>query len=408
MNALAALPAGGTRLAPIERVRLFAVSLPLVHSFQTSSHRKSSIEHILVELTDADGVIGWGEIASPSDPYYGAETTETAWYVAERYLVAAMLGANWACPTDLEARWAKVRGHEFAKAGVSVAIWDLYARRNDVPLAAALGGERTEVTAGVSLGIENSIDELLAQVERQISAGYGRIKLKIAPGWDVEPVRAVRDAYPAVGLHVDANAAYAPGAASTNVFRALDGFGLTMIEQPFGARDFRAHAALQGGIETPVCLDESVASVHDLETMLLLDAGRVLNIKVSRMGGLWEARRAHDVAAAAGIPVWCGGMHEFGIGRAANVAISSLPNFSLPSDVSGSDKYYARDLVLPSVTASGGVVRVPTGPGIGHNVDLSWVEQNTVRSYDSAAERGVMPVPRSEHSPNSPRIGALS
>lgn len=369
----------------IDRVRLFLLGLPLLHSFQTSSHRKSAIAHVLVELTDADGAVGWGEIASPSDPYFCAETTETAWEIATRYLVPATLGAEWSRPEDCDAAFAKVRGNEFARAGFVGAAWDLHARRRGVSLAAALGGTRTEVVAGVSLGIEPSIDALLVQVAAQLEAGYGRVKLKIAPGWDVEVVRAVRAAFPGIDLHVDANGAYPRTAESTAVFRTLDESALTMIEQPFGVRDFLAHAELQGQIDTPVCLDESIVGVEDIETMLRLDAGRIVNIKVSRMGGLTQAKRAHDVAAAAEVPVWCGGMHEFGVGRAANVAISSLPNFSLPSDVSGSDKYYASDIVSPPVRALGGRVPVPRAAGLGHEVDVERVIEWASRSFDSAA-----------------------
>ena len=369
----------------IDRLRLFDVNLPLVHGFETSSHRKTGLDHLLVEATDADGRVGWGEIATPADPYYGSETTRAAWDIAQRYLVPAALGAPWETPEELEATWRRIRGHEFAKAGFSAAAWDLHARAAGVPLATALGGTRSEVVAGVSLGIEPTIDELLAQVDRQVEAGYGRVKLKIAPGWDVEPVRAVRAAHPGLDLHVDANGAYRDTPESAAIMRALDGFGLTMIEQPFAPRDFVAHARLQSAIATPVCLDESVVDIADLHTMLALDAGRVLNIKVSRMGGLTAARLAHDVARDAGVPVWCGGMHEFGVGRAANVALSSLPNFSLPSDVSGSDKYYARDVIVPPVVAHDGIVRVPVAPGIGHDVDVDWVLQNSARTLDTAA-----------------------
>ena len=367
----------------LERLRIFEVRLHLVHSFQTSSHRKSGLTHLLVAATDADGRTGWGEIASPADPYYCSETTSTAFDIAIDYLVPRVLDTDWETPAELEASWATIRGHEFAKAGFSGAAWDLYARTTDTPLATALGGTRREVVAGVSLGIEATIDDLLVQVQHQVDAGYRRIKLKIAPGWDTEPVAAVRAAHPGLDLHVDANGAYPDDDASAKVFTTLDEADLTMIEQPYAPRDFVAHSRLQSRIGTPVCLDESVVDVHDLHTMIAMKAGRILNIKVSRMGGLTVAREAHDVATDAGIPVWCGGMHEFGVGRAANVAISSLPGFTLPSDVSGSDKYYARDVITPPVVAHGGVVIVPTDPGIGHDVDMHWVEHNTLRHYDS-------------------------
>ncbi|MCR2816390.1 o-succinylbenzoate synthase [Microbacterium jiangjiandongii] len=369
----------------MQRLRLFRVGLPLVHGFETSSHRKSAIDHVLVEATDADGAVGWGEIATPADPYFCSETTDTAWAVAIRHLIPTVVGADWETPGELERGWSRVRGHEFAKAGFSAAAWDLYARATGRSLAAALGGSRTTVAAGVSLGIEADVDSLLAQVQRHVAAGYARVKLKIAPGWDVAPVRAVRAAHPGLDLHVDANGAYPDTAASADVFRELDRHGLTMIEQPYAPRDFLAHARLQAKLQTPLCLDESVVEIADLQTMLALDAGRVLNIKVSRMGGLTTARRAHDVARDAGIPVWCGGMHEFGVGRAANVALSSLPGFTLPSDVSGSDKYYARDVIVPPVTARAGRVDVPTTPGLGHAVDTDWIADNASQRFDTAA-----------------------
>ncbi|NUR94588.1 MAG: o-succinylbenzoate synthase, partial [Kribbellaceae bacterium] len=315
-----------------------------------------------------------GEIASPSDPYYTAETVETCWHIASRYLLPAVLGRRWAHPAELAMH--KVRGNNFAKAGVDTAAWTLWAESRQLPLATVLGGKRTEVVAGVSLGIEPTIDELLVQVQQQVESGYPRVKLKIAPNWDVEPVRAVRAAYPELDLHVDANGIY--GAGDLDHLMRLDGFGLTMIEQPFAPRDLLTHAELQRRIHTPVCLDESVETVADLETALRLEALQILNIKVSRMGGLTAAVAAHDRAQDAGVAVWCGGMHEFGVGRLANVALSSLPGFTLPSDVSASEKYYARDVVQPAVTAVGGVVQVPEGNGLGHQVDREFVAANTV------------------------------
>jgi O-succinylbenzoate synthase len=360
----------------VTAARLHRVRMPLVREFQTSSHRKTFLDHILVELEDDSGAVGWGEIASPSDPYYAPETVESCWHIAERYLLPSVLGQAWDRPEQVSRLWAKVRGNQFAKAGVDVAAWVLWSSVRGVSLAEALGGTRTEVVAGVSLGIEPTIDDLLAEVERQTAAGYPRVKLKIAPGWDVEPVRAVRAAYPDLDLHVDANGIYTED--QVTAVRALDEFGLTMIEQPFAPRDLLAHARLQRTIATPICLDESIETLDDLETALSVEALKVLNIKVSRMGGLTAARAAHDRAQLAGLPVWCGGMHEFGIGRVANVALSSLPGFTLPSDVSASEKYYARDIVEPAVVAVQGVVQVPKASGLGHRVDTDLIAANTV------------------------------
>ncbi|GAA0321158.1 o-succinylbenzoate synthase [Actinoallomurus spadix] len=361
----------------VSKIEAFRVSLPLVRAFETSSHRKAYLEHILVRVQDGDGMVGWGEIASPSDPYYCPETVEDCLLMADRYLAPALLAADWTHPGDVGAVWARIRGHEFAKAGFEMACWDLWCRATDLPLARALGGTRTAIEAGVSLGIERTVDDLLAQVDRYAAEGYRRIKLKIAPGWDVEPVRAVRAARPGLPLHVDANGAYTEDQGA--VFSELDDFGLTMIEQPYAPGALAAHARLQARIATPLCLDESVEDLDRLDTAITLQAGRILNIKVSRMGGLARARAAHDRAVAAGWQVWCGGMHEFGVGRAANVAIASLPGFTLPSDVSGSDKYYQRDVVEPPIRAADGLVPVPPGPGLGHDVD-----ENLVRRLASA------------------------
>lgn len=365
----------------IVEASLHRVSLPLVHRFQTSSHAKSELEHILVRLVDESGVTGWGEIASPSAPFYSPETVDTCWLIARRYLLPGLLGRTFDQPVDAAQTWAKVRGHPFAKAGVDMAVWTLWTAMSDTPLAKALGGTRERVVAGVSLGIEPTIDDLVDQVSAQVEAGYPRVKLKIAPGWDVEPVRAVRAAFPDLDLHVDANGAYGGSEDDLATLRGLDQFGLTMIEQPFGPRDLISHKTLNETAETPVCLDESVETIDDLRTAIWLRAGHILNIKVSRMGGLTAAVAAHDVASAAGWSVWCGGMHEFGIGRAANVAVSSLPGFALPSDVSASAKYYERDVITPPVVADHGVVAVPTGAGLGHDIDVAFIDKNTTDTF---------------------------
>ncbi|MEV0901352.1 o-succinylbenzoate synthase [Actinoplanes sp. NPDC049802] len=359
----------------IEKVELRRVRLPLVHRFQTSSHAKRELEHILVTLTGADGTAGWGEIASPSGPYYSAETVDSCWAVARAFLAPLVLAARWEHPAELAAAMGRVRGNHFARAGFDMAGWALWSRAQGVPLSKALGGERAKVEAGVSLGIEPTVGELLTQVEARVAEGYRRVKLKIAPGWDVTPVREVRSTFPDVAVHVDANGAYPSSARA--IFEELDDLGLLMIEQPFAPRALVEHAELQAVLRTPVCLDESVEEVDDLITALRLGAGRILNIKVSRMGGLTPAVRAHDLAAAHDMPVWCGGMHEFGIGRAANVALSSLPGFTFPSDVSGSGKYYARDVTTEPVVCDAGFVEVPSVPGLGWEADLDFLESRT-------------------------------
>jgi O-succinylbenzoate synthase len=362
--------------------RIHRARQSLVHEFRTSSHQKSYLEHLLVEVQDADGTVGWGEIASPSGPFYCAETTDSCWRVATDFILPALLGKSWEHPAEAAKLWSKIRGNEFAKSGIDTAVWALWSTAQGIPLAQALGGTRTEVVAGVSLGIEPTIEDLLEQVRLQTAAGYPRVKLKIAPGWDVEPVKAVRAEFGDLDLHVDANGAYTESEDHLAALTALDDFGLTMIEQPFAPRNLLAHARLQARISTPICLDESAETTDDLRTAIELSAIRILNIKVSRMGGLTPALAAHDLAGEHGIPVWCGGMHEFGIGRAANVAISSLPGFSLPSDVSASAKYYERDIIVPEVIADKGVVQVPTGPGLGHAIDTALIKEITTETVE--------------------------
>jgi o-succinylbenzoate synthase len=355
---------------PVIGVEAFRVRLPLVHEFETSSHRKSSLEHILVRLEDSTGVVGWGEIASPSEPFYSSETVDTCWWMLAHHLAPAVLAHRWTTPGEADLAWARIRGHKFAKAGFDMACWDLACRREGVSLATALGGTRTTVAAGVSLGIEPTIDDLLSQVQLHLDGGYQRIKLKIAPGWDTEPVRAVRASYPDLTLQVDANGAYDEDPVHLQALQALDAYDLLLIEQPFAPGALAAHARLQARLDTALCLDESIDDLDQLDTAVALDAAKILNIKVSRMGGLTPARQAHDRAVAAGWQVWCGGMHEFGIGRAANVALASLAGFVLPGDISGSDKYYTQDVVDPPIRAYDGQVSVPLDrPGLGHDVD---------------------------------------
>lgn len=365
----------------IVRIDLYLVRLPLVHSFETSSHRKSLIEHILVRAEDADGFVGWGECASPSGPYFCEETTETCWLMLAQHLAPALVGLAWETPEQAWTAGERVKGNRFAKAGLDIACWDLWSQRRGVPLAEALGGTAQQVEAGVSLGIEPTVDALLEVVERHAAQGYRRVKLKIKPGWDLEPARAVREAFPAIPLQVDANCGYRPGPDATELFRRLDPLGLLMIEQPFAERELLAHVKLQRELETALCLDESVVDVVSARDALELQACRTVNIKVSRLGGLGPARAVRDVCRDHGIPVWCGGMHEFGVGRAANLAIASLDGFSLPSDISGSDKYYSRDIVEPPILAQEGLVPVPrAAPGLGHAVIFNRLEENTART----------------------------
>jgi O-succinylbenzoate synthase len=281
-----------------------------------------------------------------------------------------------------------VRGNNFAKAGLEMACWDLFTRVANQPLAAALGGTRSEIYSGVSLGIEPTVEGLLDQVEHYLAQGYKRIKMKIGPGRDLAYVRAVRERWPAVLLMADANSAYTlDNPEHVAALRALDDLDLMMIEQPLADDDIVDHARLQDQLETPLCLDESIHSVHDARTALDLGSCRIINVKVSRLGGLSEARRVHDLCFARGIPVWCGGMHEFGVGRAANVAICSLPGFTLPGDVSGSDKAYREDIVDPPIRAYSGAIQVPFDrPGLGFDANFERIKASTIRELATHAE----------------------
>jgi len=359
----------------IVRVELFKVSMALVREFETSSHRKGWIEHILVRATDSEGFVGWGESASPSDPYFCSENVDTCWLMLERYLVPALLGATWRTPIEAFGL-AHINGNAFARAATDMACWDLYSRHLGQSMAEVLGGDAKTIEAGVSLGIEPTIDALLDVVAAYVNEGYRRVKLKIAPGWEAEPCRQVLRSFPGIALQVDGNGAFSPND-HRDTFSRLDKLGLTMIEQPFAADDLVAHAELQRRLSTPVCLDESVTSPAAARTALALDACRIVNVKVSRLGGLGPARAVHDICRAAGVPVWCGGMHEFGVGRAANLALASLPGFVFPSDVSGSDKYYERDIVSPPIIAKDGKVLVPRSvPGLGHEVVFGEVQRH--------------------------------
>jgi O-succinylbenzoate synthase len=376
----------------LRSVELLLVRLPLIRPFTTSSHTKDHLDHILLRVRDQDGGEGWGECASAADPYYCSETTESSWHILRDFLVPGVLGTTWEHPDQAARTWDKVRGNNFAKAGLEIACRDLFCRARQQPLAEALGGTRQEIHSGVSLGIEPTAEAILEQVEHAVNEGYRRIKLKIGPGRDLVFLRAVRDRWPDLPLMADANSAYSlDNPEHVAALRALDDLGLMMIEQPLADDDIIDHARLQAQLATPICLDESIHSVHDARKALDLGSCRIINIKVSRLGGLSEARRVHDLCLSRGIPVWCGGMHEFGVGRAANVAISSLPGFSLPGDVSGSDLRYREDIVDPPIRAHDGAITVPWDrPGLGFETNVERVKSRTVRELALHAERAVV------------------
>jgi O-succinylbenzoate synthase len=350
----------------IERLELRLLRLPLVRFFETSFGRVDERIFLLVTV-EGEGAAGVGECVADANPFYSAETTRTAWHIISEFLAPLVLGRTFAHPRDVYGALAPVRGHQMAKAAVEMAAWDLAARQRGVSLSSLLGGSRPSIESGVSIGIQDSLDELVERVAIERAAGYRRVKIKIKPGWDVAAVERIRDRFGDIPLMVDANAAYRLADAAR--LGALDHFGLTMIEQPLDDDDIRDHATLQARLRTAICLDESIRTVKTAAEAIALGACRVINIKPGRVGGHAEAIRLHDLAAAHGIPVWHGGMLESGIGRAHNIHLSTLPNFSLPGDVAGSQRYYAPDLIDPEIIVTAhGTIDVPRGPGIGVSI----------------------------------------
>ncbi len=348
------------RLSSIELRR---VGLPLVRPFRTSFGTETVKECVLVRVETADGAVGWGEGVAGPEPGFSEEWNDGLWLMIRDFLAPAVLSARDVMAEDLSSALSRVRGNPMAKAAVINAVLDAQLREADRSLAAYLGAERDRVECGVSVGITPTAAELVDQVAGYLAEGYRRIKLKIEPGMDVERVAVVREANPGVPLSVDANAAYTLADART--FRALDPMHLLMVEQPLHHDDLVEHAKLQGQITTDLCLDESIRSASDAAAALELGACRIVNIKQGRVGGLLEARRVHDVSRARGAPVWCGGMLETGIGRAANLALAALPGFTLPGDTSASARYFTDDLTVPFEMAPDGTMAVPQGPGIG-------------------------------------------
>jgi O-succinylbenzoate synthase len=365
--------AAPVRLSSIE-IRL--ISLTLVRPFETSFGRTDARVVPLVRM-EADGVEGWGEIVADERPLFSAETITTARHVLADCFIPALLSQPLASVEDVAAALRRFKGHQMAKAGLELAFMDLAARSRGLSIRAAIGGTRDRVPVGVSLGIEKTVPALVDQVLAHVAQGYQRIKLKIKPGWDVNFVRAVRDAYPSGLLSVDANTAYT--LADAEHLRQLDEFDLLMIEQPLAHDDMVDHAALQRRLRTAICLDESIVHARAAAHALALESCRLINIKIGRVGGYTEALGIHDTCQAHGAPVWCGGMLECGIGRAHNLALASLPNFSLPGDISASKRYWARDVITrPFEVAADGTVGVPTGSGIGVDIDHAFLDEITV------------------------------
>jgi o-succinylbenzoate synthase len=360
----------------VEAIELREVGIPLVRPFRTSFGESTDKVCVLARVR-TDHAEGWGECVADVEPGFSEEFNDGAWLVMRSFLAPALFGAGELEPSDLDRVFTGVRGHPMAKATLINAFLDAWLCERDRSLASFLGADKDRVACGVSVGIAASSDTLLEQVDGYLAEGYRRIKLKIEPGTDVDRVHAVRAAHPGIMLSVDANAAYS--LADLPVFEALDRYDLVMIEQPLHPDDLVDHAKLQQEIRTDLCLDDSIRSAAGAAAALELGACRIINIKQGRVGGLLEAKRVHDVAAAQGTPVWCGGMLETGLGRAANLALGALPGFTLPGDTSASARYFAEDLTEPHVMAPDGTMAVPEGPGTGVVPDPQRLAQVTRR-----------------------------
>jgi o-succinylbenzoate synthase len=347
----------------IRQITLREVAMKLIAPFEISSGVSYERRILLVEA-DVDGVIGWAECVAGEHPNYSPETVETAWHVLRDHLWPLMKGKEFGAASDVFAMLEPVRGHNMAKGGLEAAIWDAEAKLKGIPLWKLLGGTREETASGVSIGIKDTLDELVATVKNELAAGYQRIKIKIKPGKDIEPVRRLRQDFPKIKLMVDANSAYR--LEDWPLLKQLDAYYLMMVEQPLGWEDIYSHAELQKKLSTPICLDECIHTFEQARAAIALGACKIINMKLGRVGGYTSARKIHELCQQNSIPVWCGGMLESGIGRAHNIALSSLPNFTLPGDVSASRRYWTEDIIEPEVLVSPqGTIRMPDGPGIG-------------------------------------------
>ncbi len=361
----------------IEALTLREIRMPLVHFFETSFGRTTE-RRILLLTAHCEGVDGWGECVAGEGPFYNEESTDTAWYAISRYLAPELVGRTLERPSDCVALFAHVRAHRMAKAAVEAALWHAFSLQAAQPLWRLIGGTRRQIECGVSIGIQDSVEQLLDKIATELAAGYRRIKVKVKPGWDLNVLERIRARWPDTLLSCDANSAYRLDQAEH--LKKFDQFRLLMIEQPLWNDDIYFHARLQKQLQTALCLDESIRHARDADTAAELGACRIINIKQGRVGGLSEAIRVHDVCRNRNLPNWCGGMLESGIGRALNIALSTLENFRLPGDVSASKRYWKEDVIEPAVeVTSNGLILVPDTPGLGYQVRVELIEKLTVR-----------------------------
>ena len=362
----------------IRSIELTEINLPLVHFFETSFGRTYERRIILVRVLDQDGAEGWGEITCGEVPGYSDEWTDSAWVTAEKILAPMVVGKEVADASQIFDLMKRARGHRMSKAGIETACWDLEAKKLGVPLWRHLGGVNREIECGVSIGIQDSVEQLIGKIQIEVDAGYQRIKIKIAPHWDYDVIKRVREVFPDIRLMGDANSAYT--LADIDKLRSLDEFDLMMLEQPLSHDDIIDHAELQRQIKTPICLDEPIKSPDDARKAIALKSGKIINLKNGRVGGHAQSKKIEEMCRLAGMPVWCGGMLESGIGRAHNIAISTLAGYTMPGDVSASKRYWNEDIIEPAVevTANGTII-APEGPGIGFEIRRDRIERVAVR-----------------------------
>jgi O-succinylbenzoate synthase len=360
----------------IRRVTLREIQMPLLQLFETS-FGSTTLRRILLVEVNVDGVAGWGECTAGENPFYSPETLETATHILRNFVWPILKDHEFNSANEIYNLLGRIRGHNMAKAALEAAVWDAEAKQKNLPLWKLLGGERQELPTGVSIGIKPNLEALAEAVGKELAAGYQRIKIKIKPGWDAEPVRMLREHFPRIRMMVDANSAYR--LTDLELLQQLEGYHLMMIEQPLGWDDLFSHVELQRQLQTPICLDECIHEEEHARAAIELGACKIINIKLGRVGGHNRVRRIHDLCRQHGIPVWCGGMLESGIGRAHNIALSTLPNFTLPGDVSASARYWQQDIIEPEVEVTPqGTIRVPQAPGIGFAPRLDRIEKLTV------------------------------
>ncbi|HEV3205430.1 MAG TPA: o-succinylbenzoate synthase [Terriglobales bacterium] len=369
----------------IEAITLREIQMPLVHFFETSFGRVHSRRIVLLTV-HCDGVEGWGECVASEDPFYSSEWIESAWLTITRHLAPAVLGRELSSARESAGLMAKVRGNRMAKAAIENALWDAEARQKQQPLWKLLGGVRREIQCGVSIGIQDSVEQLLDKIEGELAAGYRRIKVKVKPGWDVNVLERIRARWSDIVLSCDANSAYTLD--EVEHLRKFDRFSLLMIEQPLWNDDIYYHARLQRELRTAICLDESIRHARDAAAAVETGACRIVNIKVGRVGGFSEAKKVHDVCEANNVSVWCGGMLESGVGRAHNIALSTLENFRLPGDVSASKRYWKEDIIDPEVEVSTqGTIPVSDEAGTGYRIRQDLIEKLSTRKETVRARK---------------------